>query len=74
MLPRGAGAPYGGLVIGEAVQAYLATLPERVREPTNQELSDSWFAEFDETAHVSYEARTPTRLARLGAWLARRSR
>jgi len=58
-------------VIGEAVEAYLATLPQR-REP---ELDEAWFADFDETAHVAYEPCTPpTRLARLGAWLVRRKR
>ena len=60
-------------MIGEAVQAYLATLPERVLEPTNEELSEAWFAEFDEKVHVAYE-RSPNRLGRLGAWLARRTR
>jgi hypothetical protein len=57
-------------VIGEAVEAYLATLPE----PAREDLSESWFAEFDETAHVTYEAPTRTRFARLRSWLVRRSR
>ncbi len=61
-------------MICEAVEAYLATLPHRVPEPADDELAEAWFAQFDETAHVAYEARPPTRLSRLGAWLTRRSR
>ncbi len=57
-------------MIGDAVQAYLATL--EAPDP-REELGDEWFREFDETAHVAYELERPRRLGRLGAWL-RRSR
>lgn len=61
-------------MICEAVEAYLATLPERAAEPVSEELSEPWFAQYDEAAHAMYETRTPTRLARFGSWLVRRSR
>ena len=72
-------------MIGEAVEAYLASLedleaavarpspaiPEGATPTVVDNVDDAWFDTFDEDAHAAYEDAPPTRRGKLAAWIGR---